>query len=68
VQSLAVKAMLVAMEDMDEQLAYDIVKAIYSNLDRLKAAHSVGELITKETAQEGISIPMHPGAEKYFNE
>ncbi|HOB11571.1 MAG TPA: TAXI family TRAP transporter solute-binding subunit [Syntrophomonadaceae bacterium] len=68
VQSLAVKAMLVTTEDMDEQLAYDIVKAIYSNLDKLKAAHSVGELINKETAKEGISIPMHPGAEKYFDE
>lgn len=68
VQSVAVKAMLVTTADMDEQLAYDIVKAIYSNLDKLKAAHSVGALITKETAKEGISIPMHPGAEKYFNE
>lgn len=68
VQSVAVKAMLVTTEDMDDQMAYDIVKAIYSNLDRLKAAHSVGELITKESAKDGISIPMHPGAEKYFNE
>lgn len=68
VQSVAVKAMLVTTEDMDEQMAYDIVKAIYSNLDKLKAAHSVGELITKESAKDGISIPMHPGAEKYFNE
>lgn len=68
VNSLAVKAMLVVTDKMDEQMAYDIVKAIYSNLDRLAAAHAVGKIITKETAQDGISIPLHPGAEKYFNE
>lgn len=68
VQSLAVKAMLVATDAMDEQTAYDITKAIYSNLDKLKAAHSVGALITLESAKDGISIPLHPGAEKFFNE
>lgn len=68
VQTLAVMAMLVVTDKMDEQTGYDIVKAIYSNLDRLKVAHSVGQLITRETAMEGVSIPMHPGAEKYFNE
>jgi len=68
VNTLAVKAMLVVTDEMDEQLAYDITKAIYSNLDKLKAAHSVGTLILPETAAEGMSVPMHPGAEKYFNE
>jgi len=60
--------MLVTTEGMDEQMAYDVTKAIYTSLDKLKAAHSVGALITKESAKDGISIPMHPGAEKYFNE
>lgn len=68
VETLAVKAMLVVTDDMDEQLAYDITKAIYSNLDKLKAAHSVGNLITVDSAEEGISVPLHPGAQKYFSE
>lgn len=68
VQTLAVKAMLVATDKMDDQTAYDTVKAIYTNLDRLVAAHSVGKIITLDTAMDGVSIPMHPGAEKYFNE
>ena len=68
IQTLAVKAMLVVTDEMDEQLAYDMTKAIYTNLDALKAAHSVGNLIVPETAQDGLSVPLHPGAEKYFNE
>lgn len=68
VAAVAVKAMLVVTDKMDEKLAYDITRAIYTNLDALKAAHSVGKLITKESAGDGISIPLHPGAEKYFKE
>lgn len=68
VNSVSVKAMLVVTDKMDDQTAYDITKAIFSNLENLKAAHAVGRFITKESAKDGISIPMHPGAEKYFNE
>lgn len=68
VSAVAVMAMLVVTEDMDENLAYDITKAIYSNLDRLQTAHAVGKLITKEGAQDGMSVELHPGADKYFKE
>lgn len=68
VQSLAVMAMLVVTDNMSEDSAYEITKAIYSNLDRLAVAHPIGKTITKENAKDGISIPLHPGAEKFFNE
>jgi hypothetical protein len=68
VQSLAVKAMLVATDKMDEQTAYDVTKALFTNLDKMGAAHSAGKLIKLETATDGISIPIHPGAQKYYNE
>lgn len=68
VQTLTVKAMLAVNADMSDDLAYQLVKAIYDNHDRVVAAHNVGKNITKETALEGMSITLHPGAEKYFNE
>lgn len=68
VAALAVKAMLVVTDKMDAQMAYDITKAIYSNLDRIQAAHSVGKMITKASAKDGLSVPLHPGAEKFFKE
>ncbi|MEG6617408.1 TAXI family TRAP transporter solute-binding subunit [Peptococcaceae bacterium 1198_IL3148] len=68
VNAVSIMAMLVVKADMAEQDAYDITKAIFDNIDKVKAAHSVGQYISKESAKEGISIPMHPGAEKYFNE
>ncbi len=68
VNAVSVMAMLVATDELDEQLGYDITKAIYTNLDKLVAAHSVGKLITKEGAMEGMPIDMNAGAEKFFNE
>lgn len=68
VEAVAVKCMLVVTDKMSDELGYDIVKTLYSNLDRMKAAHNVAKLITKETAKEGMSIPLSKGAEKFFNE
>lgn len=68
VATVAVMSMLAVTDKMDAEMAYNIVKAIYSNKDRLAAAHAIGKMITKETAQKGMSIPLHPGAEKYFKE
>ena len=61
-------AMLVATDKVDDKMGYDIAKAIFTNLDRLQAAHSVGKLIMKDTALEGMSLPMNAGAEKFFKE
>ena len=66
--SVSVMAMLVASDQVDENLGYDIAKSLFSNLDRIKAAHSVGKLITKEGAMEGMPIQMNPGAEKFLKE
>jgi len=68
VNTVAVKAMLAVSSKMDEETAYNLVKTMYANLDRLKAAHKAGEQIKPETGKEGMSIPLHPGAEKYFKE
>ena len=68
VQTVSVMAMLVATDKVDDKLGYDIAKALFSNLDRLQAAHSVGKLITKEGAMKGMSLPMNAGAEKFFKE
>lgn len=56
--------MLVVSEKMDAQLGYDITKAIFSNLDRLKAAHAVAAVVSK-SAKDGMSITLNAGAEKF---
>ena len=66
--AIAVMAMLVVNKNVDEKMGYDITKALFSNLERIKAAHAVGKMISKEGAQKGMSIKLNSGAEKYFKE
>lgn len=68
VETVSVKAMLAVSASLDEELVYDMVKALYGNPDRLTAAHRKGAMITPETGLDGMSIDLHPGAQKYFDE
>lgn len=66
VDTVAVKCVLVGTDKISDDLGAQIVKAIYGHLDRMKAAHAVGKYITKDTAMDGMSIPMNKGAEGFF--
>ena len=66
--AVAVKCMLAVTDKMDADTGYAVVKALYGNLDRMKAAHNVSKNITKETGKDGMSIKLNAGAEKFFNE
>ena len=67
VKTVAVKAMLVASKDLDENLVYEMTKAMFENTDQI--THAKGELIKAETALEGLGeMELHPGAAKYFEE
>ena len=68
VPSVSVMAMLIAGPTVNEELGYKVTKAIFSQLDRLQAAHAVGKQITRDSVKAGMSLPMNEGAEKYFNE
>lgn len=66
VETVSVLAMLAVKKDLSEELVYQITKAIYDNTDKI--SHPKGQLIKAETALDGISIEVHPGAQKYFDE
>lgn len=66
VQTVAVLAMLVVRDDVAEDVVYDITKALYEKSDKI--AHDKAKFIKKEDALNGIGIPVHPGAQKYYDE
>ncbi|MDY6267929.1 MAG: TAXI family TRAP transporter solute-binding subunit [Selenomonadaceae bacterium] len=68
VQTISVMAMLVVNDKVNDKLGYEITKAIFSNLDRIQAAHAVGKMISKENAEKGMSLDMNAGAKKFFDE
>lgn len=66
--TVAVQAMWICDGDMDEALVYDITKAFWTNVEDLYKVHSKAKMITLDTALEGASVPVHPGAAKYYEE
>jgi hypothetical protein len=64
----AVLAMLVARKDLPENLVYKFTKAIFDNLPQFYSAHAAAKSLTLQTAQNGMPVPLHPGAEKFYRE
>ncbi|MFD1882429.1 TAXI family TRAP transporter solute-binding subunit [Paracoccus pacificus] len=70
VPTLAVGAEWITSADQPEELIYGITKALWNDNTRkqLDAGHAKGKAIVKEKALDGIGIPLHPGAEKFYKE
>ena len=64
---VAVQAALVASKDVSEDVVYELLKAMFDNADSLKAAHAKFEYLDAAYAAKG-TVPLHPGAEKYYKE
>lgn len=55
-------------KDLPEALVYDVTKAIFENLDKVKESNPAAKGVSLDTAAKNLPIPMHPGAAKYFKE
>ncbi|MCU6708569.1 TAXI family TRAP transporter solute-binding subunit [Paenibacillus sp. J5C_2022] len=67
-KTVAVGAMLVASDDMSEDDVYKLTKAMFEHLDVFAATHQRGKDITLDTALDGMSVDIHAGAQKYYDE
>lgn len=68
--TLSVGAQWVVGAEVDEELIYGITSALWHENARklLDNGHAKGRAITPDTALDGIGIPLHPGAERYYRE
>jgi len=68
VKSFGPKATLMATDEMPEETAYRIVKAIFENLEGFKKTNPVLTGLNKEEMVAGNTAPLHPGALRYYKE
>ncbi|WP_246318976.1 TAXI family TRAP transporter solute-binding subunit [Peteryoungia desertarenae] len=68
VQTLAVGNYFLTHADVSEETVYHMTKLLFDNLSELSAAHKAAEAITLEGALQGMPVPLHPGAERYYRE
>ncbi|MDM8165588.1 TAXI family TRAP transporter solute-binding subunit [Roseovarius sp.] len=56
--------------DVDEDLVYKMTKALWENLDELENVHPSQKYLTPDWLQASLLpiAPLHPGAERYYNE
>ncbi|GHV50292.1 C4-dicarboxylate ABC transporter [Deltaproteobacteria bacterium] len=66
--TFAVANYIFCRKDLPEDLVYKFTKALYDYQADLVAVHKAASQIKKENAINGLTVPLHPGAEKYFKE
>lgn len=68
-ETVTIMAMLVAHQDIPDEDIYNLLKAMYDSSSPISNyPHAVAKQITKDNALKGMSIALHPGAKKYFDE
>ena len=68
VPTVAISNFLVTSDAVSDEIAYEMTKQLFENLDTLEASHQAASQIDVSKALEGMPIPLHPGAEKYYRE
>lgn len=68
VKSIAQPNFLGVRSDVDKEVVYQLTKTIYENLNSLGAVHKTMRHIRLDTAVKGLTVPLHPGALKYYKE
>ncbi|MEL6953121.1 MAG: TAXI family TRAP transporter solute-binding subunit [Pseudomonadota bacterium] len=69
-QTVTVGAQWFTGADQDEELIYNITAALWNDNTRrlLDVGHARGASITLDTALDGLGVPLHPGAERFYRE
>ncbi|MET0027559.1 MAG: TAXI family TRAP transporter solute-binding subunit [Candidatus Thiodiazotropha sp.] len=67
-QTFGVKATLVTSASVDENVVYELVKAVFDNLEDFRKLHPAFAHLKAAEMLEGNSAPFHPGALRYYKE
>ena len=68
VNTAAVGNFLITSSNVSDETAYKMTKLLFDNLPQLVAAHAAAKAIDPKKALDGMPVPLHPGAERYYKE
>lgn len=68
VHSIGQPNFLAVDASVPDEDVYQFTRTLYENLDYLCELHTATCEMTLETAVQGLPVPLHPGAERYFRE
>jgi TRAP transporter TAXI family solute receptor len=60
---------MVTSAKVPEETVYQLVKATFENFNEFKSLHpAFANLDPQKMVKDGLSAPLHPGAERYYKE
>ena len=68
VAAIATVWILVCSADMDEDLVYQLTQQFWDNAAEIQSDSGINYDLLFENAQDGMPIPLHQGAQKYYDE
>ena len=68
ITTVTVKATLIVSAQASEDDIYNLTAAIFNNMDAIAKEHAKGAELSLANATEGLTVPFHSGAAKYFKE
>jgi len=70
VETVSVGAQWLVAATIEDETIYQITKTLWNQNSRklLDGGHAKGRYITLETAMDGIAVPLHPGARRFYDE
>lgn len=69
ITTAGVSAVLFSRADLPDEVAYALVKTLFSQFDRFRAMHPAFTGLVKTDLVNGtMAAPLHPGAERYYRE
>ncbi|TPE53371.1 TAXI family TRAP transporter solute-binding subunit [Maribrevibacterium harenarium] len=68
IQTIAQPNFLAVNDDMPEEDVYQLTKTIYENLPFLNGIHKATKDMSLAKAIDGLPVPLHPGAARYYRE
>jgi TRAP transporter TAXI family solute receptor len=67
VETVGADALLICQKNLDEELVYELTKALFEGLPQLQASIAEAAAIDPDGAS-ATPIPLHPGAARYYRE
>lgn len=69
IKTYGVTATMLTHSGVSDDTVYSFVKSVFENLDDLKKLHpALAHLKAEDMVKNGLSAPLHPGAEKFYKE
>lgn len=67
-QSVSVQAILVCQKELDEELVYNLTKTMWEGREEIGGMIAAAKQLDPKNPLLGITIDVHPGAKKYYEE